>query len=107
MLGPYAFGLMGMINVFILIGGILVDAGLTTSLIRTGNASEKDYSTIFFANILFSIFIYLIAFLTAPFIANFYGQQILVPLIRTTCLVFIIGAFSAVQVAQFNKENGF
>ncbi|MFZ1527341.1 MAG: lipopolysaccharide biosynthesis protein [Ferruginibacter sp.] len=107
MLGPYAFGLMGMINVFILIGGILVDAGLTTSLIRTGNAGEKDYSTVFFANILFSIFIYLVIFMAAPLIAAFYGQQILVSLIRTTCLIFIIGAFSAVQVAQFNKKMDF
>ena len=57
MLGPYAFGLMGMINVFILIGGISVDAGLTTSLIRTGNSSKK-ITLLYFLQISFSVFLF-------------------------------------------------
>jgi O-antigen/teichoic acid export membrane protein len=49
---PADFGLIGMIAIFMTMGYSLIDSGLSSSLIRTKNASQIDYSTVFFINII-------------------------------------------------------
>ena len=106
-LGPIDFGLMGMIAVFIGIGTSLVDSGMSSSLIRTKNADDSDFSTVFYMNMAISLLVYALMFYTAPYISSFYGQVVLIDIIRIYCLIFIISAFSAVQLAILNKEMRF
>ena len=106
-LGPKEFGLMGMISIFIATGVVLVDSGLSSSLIRSRNNTEKDYSTVFFTNIIFSALVYFLIFFLAPFIADFYDQDILVKIIRVYCLSFVFTAFSAVHLAILNRNLDF
>ena len=61
-LSPEDFGLLGMISVFIGLGNVLVNGGLTSSIIRLEKATEIDYSTIFYTNLSLSIFVYLLCF---------------------------------------------
>lgn len=107
LLGPTEFGLIGMISVFIAIGTSLVDSGLSASLIRTQNADDRDYSTVFYLNLMMSVAVYGLLFFAAPWIADFYDQEILVPIIRLYCFSFVISAFSAIQTALLNKEMQF
>lgn len=104
---PEEFGLIGMIAVFVSIGKGLLDSGLTQSLIRSKDLDQEDFSTVFFFNLIASIIIYIITFLLAPFIAEFYAQPILIDIIRLYCVIFIITAFSAVQLARLTKEMNF
>lgn len=106
-LGPEEFGLIGMIAVFIAIGSTIMDSGMSASLIRMGNPSELDYSTVFIMNLALSITFYFLIFFGAPFIARFYHQPILTDLLRTYSLSFIIGALSAVQLAILNSRMQF
>jgi O-antigen/teichoic acid export membrane protein len=107
MLHPSEFGIFGMISILIALGTNLMDSGLTSSIIRTPDASQKDYSTVFVLNLVGSIVIYLIVFLTAPAVAHFYNQDILVNIIRVFCLTFIFNAFRSVQSAKLTKEMNF
>lgn len=104
---PEQYGLIGMITLFMGIGGALINSGLTFSLIRTTNPSQTDYSTVFFTNLVGSIIVYLIMFIAAPFIAVFYRQEILVKIIRLYTLSFIIYAFAEVQLTKLTKEMNF
>ncbi len=106
-LGPIDFGLMGMIAVFIGIGTSLVDSGMSSSIIRTKNADDADFSTVFYMNMAMSLLVYALMFYIAPYISSFYGQVVLIDIIRIYCLTFIISAFSAVQLAILNKEMRF
>jgi O-antigen/teichoic acid export membrane protein len=106
-IGPEEFGLIGIIAIFIAVGNSLIDGGLSSSLIRTKEVDNIDYSTIFFTNILISVFIYILIYFSAPFIATFFNQLVLLQIIRVYCLVFIISGFSSVQLAIFNKEMKF
>lgn len=106
-LGPKEFGLIGMITVFITIGTSLVDSGLSSSIIRTKHANNRDFSTVFYLNLGMSFLIYLILFLVAPLIAQFFRQDILTGVVRLYCLSFIISAFSAIQLAQLNRNMNF
>lgn len=104
---PEEYGLIAMIAIFLAIGNSLVDGGMTSSLIRTENPNQKDYSTVFFTNLSFSIIVYVVVFFLAPLIAEFYDQPILTNLTRLYSLSFIIRAFSSVQATKLNKEMNF
>ncbi|TRO65114.1 lipopolysaccharide biosynthesis protein [Christiangramia sabulilitoris] len=104
---PEEFGLIGMIAVFIAVGKTLLNAGLTQSLIRSDNLDEEDYSTVFYFNLAASLFIYGVIYISAPLIADFYGQPILINIIRVFCLTFLISAFSAVQGSRLTKKMDF
>mgnify|MGYP005988129445 CR=1 FL=1 len=107
LLMPEEFGLIAMIIVFIAVGHTLTDSGMTSSLIRTENPTELDYSTVFVTNLAVSIFIYGVVYLTAPYIAGFYNQKILEDIIRLLSLTFIIRALFAVHIAKLTKEMNF
>jgi O-antigen/teichoic acid export membrane protein len=104
---PEEFGLIGMIAVFIALGTSLTDSGLTSSLIRTPDAGDEDYSTVFFTNLGASILIYCLIYLLAPHIASFFNQEMLVGIVRVYCLTFIFRAFSAVQSTRLTAAMDF
>jgi O-antigen/teichoic acid export membrane protein len=107
MLSPAEFGLFGMISILIALGSNLMDSGLTSSIIRTPDASQKDYSTVFVLNLVGSVVIYLIVYATAPAVARFYHQELLTDIIRVFCLTFVFNAFRSVQSAKLTKEMNF
>lgn len=106
-LAPAEFGLIAMLSVFIAIGGLLVEGGLSSSLIRTAETTQKDYSTVFFFNLGGSIVIYLVVFFLAPYIADFYDQAILIKVVRVYSLIFILNAFYEIQNARLMKIMNF
>ncbi|MFV8224398.1 lipopolysaccharide biosynthesis protein, partial [Christiangramia aquimixticola] len=104
---PAEFGLIGMISILVGFGRVLVDSGMTQSLIRNNDLEADDFSTVFYFNLAASFIIYFIVFFTAPFVADFYNQPILIKVIRLYCLTFIFSAFSAVQLAKLTKSMNF
>ena len=59
---PADFGILGLLFVFITIANVLVDGGMKISIIRKKEVTERDYTTVFFANILMSCLLYVIIF---------------------------------------------
>lgn len=107
LLVPEEFGLIGMISIFIAIGRTLIDSGLSQSLIRVKEANHEDYNTVFYFNLAVSIIIYMIVYISAPFIASFYNQHILINIIRIYCLVFVTNAFGTIQTTMLTKALNF
>jgi O-antigen/teichoic acid export membrane protein len=106
-LGPSVFGMMGMITIIINLGSLIIDSGLGASLIRTEDADEGDYNTVFYTNLLFAILLYGIFYLLAPLFALFYQEPQLIAIIRIYSLGFIISSMNLVQLAQLNKKMAF
>ncbi|WP_193039069.1 lipopolysaccharide biosynthesis protein [Pseudoalteromonas nigrifaciens] len=100
LLGPNAFGLVGMLAVFIAIAQAFVDSGFSSALIRHTERTEADFSTTFYFNIIVSLCCYFILFISAPFIADFFEQPILSELLRVLGVVVIINSFAIVQRAK-------
>lgn len=107
LLAPQDFGLIAMLTVFISIGNMLIDGGLTSSLIRTKELDDDDYSTVFFINFAGSLFIYLLIFFSAPYIASFYEKPLLLNVIRVYTFSLIIRSLMAVQITKLTKEMKF
>ena len=96
-ISPAEFGLVAMITVFLAVAQILVDSGFCTALIQRQNCDNKDYSTVFYFNLFFSLILYCILYLSAPAIAQFYNEPELIKLTRFIGINIIISAFSYVQ----------
>ncbi|WP_407426276.1 lipopolysaccharide biosynthesis protein [Arcticibacter sp.] len=107
LLGPEEFGLVAMVYVFIAVGSSLMDSGLTSSLIRSAEVDQSDYSTVFLFNLAGSVVVYAMLFFVAPLIASFYKQDILVDIIRVTGISFIINASYGVHNTRFIKMMNF
>lgn len=106
-LSPEDYGLLGMIFIFITISNVLMDSGISASILRSKEVSEREYATLFISNIFISLLIYLILFLSAPLIASFYHKEIISSLIRVFGLTIIIQAFVQVQSIYLQKNLNF
>ncbi|MBC5995072.1 lipopolysaccharide biosynthesis protein [Pontibacter cellulosilyticus] len=107
MLMPSDFGVFALLSVFIIIGNSLVDSGLTSSLIRTTNTNQDDYSTVFYINLLGSLIIYSLLFYFAPYFSFFFKEPKLNSILKIYGLTFVINAFIAVQNSILIKELKF
>ena len=97
LLGPEAFGLVGMLAVFIAISQVFVDSGFSSALIRNTKRTESDFSTAFYFNVAVGLICYSILYLLAPYIAIFFEQPQLTNLLRVLGVVIIVNSFSIIQ----------
>ena len=104
---PEEYGLVGLLTIFITISDVFILQGLTTALIQKKSADEKDYSSVFFANIAMSCVLYAILFLIAPIIASFYNEPSLTDIMRVLSLNVLFGAFAAVPNAILSRKLDF
>ncbi len=106
-LTPGDYGLVGMLTIFIAVSQSLVDSGFSQALIRKQDRSEVDNSTVFYFNIGVGLVLYLVLFLSAPLIARFYNEPILVPLTRLISVSVLINSFVVVQRALLTVRIDF
>ena len=62
LVSPSDYGLIAMLTIFLSIAQSLVDSGFSNALIQKIDRTETDFSTVFYFNIIASIFIYCIFF---------------------------------------------
>lgn len=105
MLSHDDFGLVGAIMVFQAFANLFVDSGFSSALIQRKEPSRLDYSTVMWFNIAMSVAIYIILFICAPLIADwFQGDSRLIPLSRVMFLSFILTATAIVPANRLMKR---
>lgn len=107
LLSPEDYGLLGLTSIFTAICNCFINAGFSSALIRKKNATEDDYSTVFICNLSIALLLYVVLFVCAPFIANFFERQELVALTRVSTLSMIIGSLAMVQRTRLTKRIDF
>lgn len=107
LLFPADYGLIGMIAIFLAIPDVLVNSGFGAALIQKKSASNTDFSTVFYFNIIVGIIVYIILYLSAPLIANFFNEPQLVLITRVVGLTIIINSFALIQRTILTKNLNF
>lgn len=97
---PSDYGLIGMLAIFLAISQTFVDSGFSNALIQKKNRNETDYSTVFYFNIAVGLFSYIILFLSAPLIANYFDSPKLIILTRVIGINVFITSLVVVQRAK-------
>lgn len=104
LLDPEDFGLLGMLSIFMMLSSVFIDAGFGAALIQKKKPTDEDYSTVFFWNLGISVTLYIILFISSPYIALFYHVPLLIYVLRVQSIVLIINALQSVQLAQIDKQ---
>lgn len=88
-LTPEDYGITALPSIFIAVSNVFILGGFANALIRKPEVTQKDISTAFYYSIVVGILCYIVLFVSAPWIADFYNTPILVSLVRITALQFL------------------
>lgn len=107
LLSPDDYGLIGILTIFIAIFEIIIDGGFIYAIIRKIDASEKDYCTVFYTNLVLSVIMAGLLFAGSGLIAQFFEREELRPLMQVMSSIVIINALALVQKARLTKALDF
>lgn len=103
-LTPSDYGTIALVTVFTTILQVFIDSGLSTALIQKKDADDLDFSSVFYFNFVICIILYLIMFVSAPFIADFYKDSSLVSIVRVISLTLVISGVKGVQQSYVSRH---
>lgn len=98
------YGLVGMLAIFTAIANSISESGFTAALTNKPEFRHEDYNAVFWFNLIAGGLLYALLFLSAPWIAGFFGRPELIPLSRVLFLTIVIGAFSTAHNAILFKR---
>lgn len=104
---PDDYGLIAIVMIFIKFADVLIQSGFNMALIQKKNVDDIDYSSVFYLSLLISGLLYMIIYLLAPIIANFYDKPSLVQLLRVLSITLFLGSINSIQVSIISREMKF
>ena len=104
LLAPEIYGTVSLVMVFIIFFQVFVDSGFGNALIQKKDADNIDFSTVFYFNVIVCLTVYAIMFFMAPFIADFYDNPDLVPIVRVLSLILVTSGVRNVQQAYVSRN---
>lgn len=104
---PADFGYIAVLAIFMALSRVMIDGGLASALIQKKDATNSDFSLIFFWNLTVSLALYALLYASAPIIETFYGMPPLCRIIRVYGLSLILAAMSQVQMTRLRKSLQF
>ncbi len=109
LLSPSDYGLLAIVLAFVNLCDVFVSYGFGNALVQKKDADDVDFSTVFYTQIVLSVFIYGFLFLIAPWIASFYGEgyEVIAPAIRVLGLNVVVIASSNVHTALIARKMKF
>lgn len=107
LLSPDEYGLIGICLIFTTVLNGIVDSGFSNALIRKKDVTDEDYNTMFMTNMAISIVLYVLLYVSAPFVSDFFHREELISLVRATGLILFFNALSITQVTILTKKIDF
>ncbi len=107
LLTPTEYGMIAIVAIFTEISNVIVVNGFGSALVQKENTDSKDYSTVFYAGMAITLFLYGILFIFAPLIADFYNSPQLSSVLRVLGLQMPIASVNSVQQSYISKKMEF
>ncbi len=104
MVDPSAYGLIGMLAIFMALGQAFSELGLSSAIIQKKEVNDDDLMTVFVVNVLAGIVVFAFFCALSPLVAKFYHEPLMVPLLCAQSLTFILASLGAVQAAVISRE---
>lgn len=104
---PEDYGIIGLVAIFISIGRVFVQSGLSTALVQKKDPDNLDFSSVFYLSLGLSVLLYLVLFFLAPFVADYYGSDQIVPVLRVLSITLLFGTINSVQNAVIARNLEF
>ena len=107
LLNPYDYGLIAMQSIFFAISGAFIDFGLEGALIQKKECNKTDLNSAFIFSLSMALLMYVLLFLAAPIIAEFYHAPILGKMLRFSALVFFFNSLGLAPKALLQRQLRF
>lgn len=107
LLNPYDFGVIAMQGVFFSISDAFIDCGLEGALIQKKECTKADANSAFIYSVSISVALYILLFLAAPIIEEFYHTPNFGKVIRISALVLMINAVGIVPRSLLQRQLRF
>lgn len=104
---PEDYSVISIVAIFFSFCNVIISGGLNTALIQKKDADIVDFSTILYVSLSLATILYGIMFFSAPYIADLYNKNILIPIIRIMALTFFINAYKSVLCAYISNNMAF
>lgn len=104
LLTPSDYGAVALLSIFILIAESLTNAGFGSALVQKKDATELDFNTVFFLSLSVGAVLYVVLYVFAPQIANFFKHPELSVMFRVQSLAIFLCAVASVQSAEISRR---
>ncbi len=104
---PDDFGSIGMILVFTSFIGMFADAGFGSAVIQHSHISDRHLQSVFWFNLASGLFLSGVMFASAPILAGFYQEPVLLSLTRGLSPVFVLISVGLVPAALMQRRLQF
>ncbi len=107
LLVPEDFGIVVMASVIVGLIDILLDLGVNTALIQNKDTDDDDFSTAWTLRLIQSILAGIIIFISAPWVADYYNNLLVIDVLRVMAFSVIIAGLENIGVVSFQKNMEF
>lgn len=107
LLAPEQFGAFAIMLVFVNVGNVLVQSGLNSALVQADRTDDTDASTVFWWSVMVAMVLYLLGYIAAPIVSDWYSSYSIVWPLRVILLVLLIGAYSSVETSMLQRRLDF
>lgn len=104
MLSQEDYGVIGMLTIFSALATALQNGGFISAINRLKTVTHEQYNSVFWTSVSIGLSLYILLFLSAPFIASFYGIPELKPLSRYLFLGFLVASFGVAPGAYLFRN---
>jgi O-antigen/teichoic acid export membrane protein len=101
------FGLMALAYSFIGIGNIFSEGGMSAALVQRKNITHKHKNSALQGGILIGLFVYIIFYFSAPFIADFFDQPKLNLLLKVIAVNTVLHSINGISLGLLQKRFEF
>lgn len=106
-LSPDDYGLVAMLAIVMGIAWNFTDSGFSDCLIRKANADKKDFGTVLTFNLVVGAIMYLLIYLTAPLVAQYFKRNELIDIAKVIGISIMIKALTTTEFTRLRKELKF
>ncbi|HQK68451.1 MAG TPA: lipopolysaccharide biosynthesis protein [Bacteroidales bacterium] len=101
------FGLMAIANSFVIFGSLFAESGMGAALIQKKDLTNKHINAALQGGILFGLILFILFFLSAPLIANFFKVAQVGTIIKVISVTFLIVSLSAASLGILQRDFKF
>jgi O-antigen/teichoic acid export membrane protein len=107
LLTPDDFGLVAFATLAVSYLSILKDLGLGVALIQRRQNVEDAANTVFTLNLLLGLGLTVVGIIIAPFVAIFFREPSVTPILRWLSCTFVLNALGSVHIVRLQRELAF
>jgi teichuronic acid exporter len=106
-LGPKNVGTVAIINGYVYLLNIFVDSGLSISIIRNKDITDREVSAIFLFNLAVSLLFVLLTLCCSPFLESYFHIERLSAYLNYSSVILVLNSLAFVRYARMEQQMQF